>query len=89
MVVCDKDHSLMLTGSGDVQDFPDGIIAIGSGGPYAFASAKALSQAVPDMDVEEIAQRSMKIAADICIYTNHNFVVETLTYDPATSKASV
>jgi len=89
IVVCDKDHSLLLTGTGDVQDFQDGLIAIGSGGPYAFASAKALVETAPDMDIEEIAQKSMKIAADICIYTNHNFSMETLSYDPATSKSSV
>jgi len=89
IVVADKDHTLLLTGTGDIQDFQDGLVAIGSGGPYAFASAKALVQTVPDMDVEEIAQKAMKIAADICIYTNSNFSVETLTYDPATSKATV
>jgi len=89
MIVCDKDHSLMLTGSGDVQEFQDGLIAIGSGGPYAFSSAKALVETVPDMDIEEIAKKSMQIAASICIYTNNNFTMETLSYDTTTSKAQV
>ena len=55
----------------------DGIIAIGSGGNYALAAARALIE-VPDLAAEEIARRAMKIAGDICVYTNYNVIVETL-----------
>jgi ATP-dependent HslUV protease subunit HslV len=77
LIVADKDHGYTLTGNGDVLEPADGIIAIGSGGNYALAAARAL-MTVPDLGAEEIARRAMKIAADICIYTNENLVVETL-----------
>jgi ATP-dependent HslUV protease subunit HslV len=77
MTVADADHSYTLTGNGDVLEPEDGIIAIGSGGNYALAAARALID-VPDLTAEEIARRSMKIAGDICVYTNHSLVVETI-----------
>jgi ATP-dependent HslUV protease subunit HslV len=77
LIVADKEHGYTLTGNGDVLEPADGIIAIGSGGNYALAAARAL-MTVPDISAEEIARRAMKIAADICIYTNENLVVETL-----------
>ena len=77
MAVADAKTSLILSGTGDVVEPEDGIIGIGSGGPYALAAARALSGF--DMPAEEIARRAMKIAADICIYTNENMVVESLT----------
>ena len=77
MAVADKDRSFTLTGNGDVLEPEDGVIAIGSGGNYALAAARALMQ-VPDLSAEEIARRAMKIAADICVYTNHNVIVETI-----------
>jgi ATP-dependent HslUV protease, peptidase subunit HslV len=77
LIVADKDHGYTLTGNGDVLEPADGIIAIGSGGNYALAAARAL-MTVPDLSAEDIARRAMKIAADICIYTNENLVVETL-----------
>ncbi|HEY1857373.1 ATP-dependent protease subunit HslV [Acidocella sp.] len=77
LIVADKDHGYTLTGNGDVLEPADGIIAIGSGGNYALAAARAL-MTVPDLGAEDIARRAMKIAADICIYTNENLVVETL-----------
>jgi len=77
MAVADKDRSFTLTGNGDVLEPADGIIAIGSGGNFALAAARAL-MTVPDLSAEEIARRAMKIAADICIYTNENVIVETL-----------
>ena len=76
MAVADKDVSLLLSGSGDVLEPEGGIIAIGSGGNYALAAARALMDT--DKDAEEIARKAMQIAADICVYTNSNFVVETL-----------
>jgi ATP-dependent HslUV protease, peptidase subunit HslV len=77
LIVADKEHGYTLTGNGDVLEPADGIIAIGSGGNYALAAARAL-MTVPDLSAEDIARRAMKIAADICIYTNENLVVETL-----------
>ena len=76
MAVVDKDVSLILTGTGDVREPADGIIAIGSGGNFALAAAKALMD--QDLSAEEIGRRSLKIAADICVYTNDNLTVETL-----------
>lgn len=77
MAVCDKDTSLILTGTGDVVEPEDGIIGIGSGGNYALAAARALADR-PDLDAEAIARKAMKIAGDICVYTNHNVVIEKL-----------
>jgi len=77
MAVADRDRSFTLTGNGDVLEPEDGVIAIGSGGNYALAAARALMQ-VPDLSAEEVARRAMKIAADICVYTNGNVIVESL-----------
>ena len=77
MAVADRDHSFTLTGNGDVLEPEDGIIAIGSGGNYALAAARALLT-VDGLGPEEIARRAMGIAADICVYTNHSLVVETI-----------
>jgi ATP-dependent HslUV protease subunit HslV len=77
MAVADRDRSFTLTGNGDVLEPEDGIIAIGSGGNFALAAARALIE-VPDLSAEQVARRAMKIAADICIYTNHNVIVETI-----------
>ncbi|HEX7389668.1 MAG TPA: ATP-dependent protease subunit HslV [Acidiphilium sp.] len=77
MAVADATHSYTLTGNGDVLEPEDGIIAIGSGGNYALAAARALLT-VDGLGAEDIARRAMKIAGDICIYTNHNVIVETL-----------
>ena len=77
MAVADKDVSLMLSGSGDVLEPEGGIIAIGSGGNYALSAARALID-VDGLDAEAIARKAMGIAADICVYTNHNLVIEKL-----------
>uniref|UniRef100_A0A6U2XWN6 HslU--HslV peptidase n=1 Tax=Paramoeba aestuarina TaxID=180227 RepID=A0A6U2XWN6_9EUKA len=79
MIVADKNISLTITGTGDVIQPHDGIVAIGSGGDFALACARGLLESKVDMDAEEIARLSMKVAADMCIYTNHNFVVEKLS----------
>jgi ATP-dependent HslUV protease subunit HslV len=76
MLVADKSVSLALTGTGDVLEPEHGVMAIGSGGNYALAAARALIDT--DKSAEEIARKAMEIAADICVYTNHSFVVETL-----------
>jgi len=77
MAVADKERSFTLTGTGDVLEPEDGVIAIGSGGNYALAAARAL-MTVEGLSAEEIARRAMRIAADICVYTNHSVIVETL-----------
>ncbi len=77
MAVADKNVSLVLTGTGDVLEPEDGLIAIGSGGNYALAAARALMDR-DDLTAEAIARRSLEIAAGICIYTNTNIVIEAL-----------
>ena len=76
MIVVDRHVSLVLTGTGDVLEPENGIVAIGSGGNYALAAARALIDT--QFDAEEICRRAMKVAADICVFTNENLVVETL-----------
>ncbi len=76
MLVADKSVTLALTGTGDVLEPEHGVMAIGSGGNYALAAARALLDT--EQDAEAIARKAMQIAADICVYTNHNVVVETL-----------
>ncbi|GFZ82557.1 ATP-dependent protease subunit HslV [Rickettsiales bacterium] len=78
MIVIDKDNSLVLTGQGDVLEPEDGIAAIGSGGNYAAAAAKAIVKTVQNPEPAEIVRAAMQIAADICIYTNSNITVETI-----------
>ncbi len=77
MAVADASHSFTLTGQGDVLEPEDGVIAIGSGGNFALAAARALLT-VEGMEAEEIARRAMGIAADICVYTNRSLIVESL-----------
>jgi ATP-dependent HslUV protease subunit HslV len=77
MAVADSRVSLVLTGTGDVLEPEDGLIGIGSGGNYALAAARALHD-VEGLDAEAVARKAMKIAADICVYTNTNLVVEKL-----------
>src|ERR687893_342394 len=76
MIVADKDVSLVLTGTGDVVEPESGVMGIGSGGNYALAAARALTDT--DTDAEAIVRRSLAIAAEICVYTNANVVIETL-----------
>src|SRR5215813_911052 len=77
MIVADKDVTLVLTGTGDVLTPDHDVIAIGSGGNYAQSAALALAENT-DLDAEAIARKAMKIAAEICIYTNENVTVETI-----------
>lgn len=76
MIVADKSVSLVMTGTGDVLEPENGVIAIGSGGNYALAAARALIDT--DMEAEAICRKAMGIAADICVYTNRNITVEVL-----------
>jgi len=77
MIVADKEVSLLLSGTGDVIETDDGILAIGSGGPFANSAAKALIRNTK-MNAKEVALESLKIAAEICVYTNHNIVIEEI-----------
>ena len=77
LVTVDQDHSLLLTGNGDVIESDDGILAIGSGGPYAQAAAKALLRH-SDLDAEAICRAALEIAGEICVFTNQNLVLEKL-----------
>ena len=78
IAVCDRDRSLILSGSGDVIEPDDGVIGIGSGGGYAAAAARALLGNT-DLPVDEIAREALGIAADICVHTNREIWVETLS----------
>lgn len=77
LVAVDGEHTLLISGTGDVIEPDDGVLAIGSGGPYAQAAALALVQN-SDLGAEEICRASMEIAASICVYTNHSIVVEKI-----------
>ena len=77
LIVADSKGTFLLSGNGDVIEPDDGITSIGSGGPYALAAARALSKHTK-MTAKDIAQEAMKIASDICIFTNSNFSIEEL-----------
>ncbi|MCX5813559.1 MAG: ATP-dependent protease subunit HslV [Proteobacteria bacterium] len=77
MIVADAEHTLILSGNGDVVEPDDGVAAIGSGGPYAQAAAKALIK-YTDLSASDIVKESMLIASEICIYTNDRIVIEEL-----------
>ena len=76
MIVVDSEISLVLTGNGDVLEPEDGIIGIGSGGNFALASARALADS--SLSAYQIVEKSLKIAADLCVYTNHNIIIDQL-----------
>ena len=77
LAVADKESSLIISGNGDVIEPEQGLIAIGSGGPFAQAAARALLENT-DLDAHNIVEKALHLAADICIYTNHNLVFEEL-----------
>ena len=77
LAVADRETSLIITGNGDVLEPEDGIVAIGSGGAYASAAARALLQHT-ELAPRDIVKRSLEIAGDLCIYTNQNHTIETL-----------
>lgn len=78
LIVADREASLLISGTGDVVEPEHGVVAIGSGGNYALAAARALFDNT-ELDAKSIAEKSLELAADICVYTNHNTVVETLS----------
>ena len=77
LAVADQDNSLVITGNGDVLEPEYGIVAIGSGGAFAQSAARALIENT-ELDPAEVVRKSLEIAGDLCIYTNHNFTIETL-----------
>jgi ATP-dependent HslUV protease subunit HslV len=78
LVVADRADALLLSGAGDVLEPDDGLIAIGSGGNFALAAARAMVRHNPGMSAREIAEGAMKIAAEICVYTNDQLIIEEL-----------
>ena len=86
LAVADETASLIITGNGDVIEPEEGLIAIGSGGPYAQSAARALLDNT-DLSAQEIVEKSLTIAGDICIYTNHHHTIEVLDLDESTSNS--
>lgn len=82
MIVADKNVTLTITGNGDVFEPVDGVMAIGSGGPFALSAARALID-VPDLTAEQIVRKAMKIAADLCVYTNGELTIKKLESVPS------
>ncbi len=78
LVIADRSDSLLISGAGDVLEPDDGLIAIGSGGNFALAAARAMVRHNPAMNAREIAEAAMKIAAEICVYTNDQLIIEEL-----------
>ena len=78
LAVVSRENAFLLSGTGDVIDPENGIVAIGSGGPYALAAARAFMQSSAPMSAREIVEASLKIAGEICIYTNTNLTIESL-----------
>ncbi len=78
LAVADKKHSLLIAGTGEVLEPDDGILAIGSGGPYALAAARAIILSDPKASADEIVRKSLEIAADICVFTNRHITIESI-----------
>ncbi|RKX31658.1 MAG: HslU--HslV peptidase proteolytic subunit [Candidatus Zixiibacteriota bacterium] len=78
LAVADKEHSLIISGTGEVVEPDDGILTIGSGGAYALAAARALVSIKPKLTAEEVVRKALNIAAKICVYTNDNITVESI-----------
>jgi len=78
LVALDNEHAFLLSGLGDVLEPDDGIVAIGSGAPYALAACRALVRFVPDMSAASAVEEALKIAAEICVYTNDRIQIEQL-----------
>lgn len=78
LIVMNKDHLLLISGNGEVIEPDDGILAIGSGGSYALAAGRSMKRYAPNLSAKEIAEASLKIASEICVFTNDNIIVEDL-----------
>ena len=82
LCVADKESSYVISGNGDVIEPEGGVMAIGSGGSFAESAARALV-ANTEMNARDIVEKSLNVAADICIYTNHNLTIEELSFSPS------
>ena len=80
LIVADKEHSLIITGTGDVLEPEYDIAAIGSGGSYAYSAAKALVDNTEHLSAQQIVKKSLEIAGEVCIYTNQNHLIETIEW---------
>jgi ATP-dependent HslUV protease subunit HslV len=78
MIVVNKEHILLISGNGEIIEPDDGILAIGSGGAYALAAGRALKKFAPHLSAREIAEAALQTAAEICVFTNNNLVVDEL-----------
>jgi ATP-dependent HslUV protease subunit HslV len=78
LAVVSSEHAYLLSGTGDVIEPENGVVAIGSGGPYALAAARAFLRSAPNMSAREIVEESLKIAGEICIYSNTNIAIESI-----------
>ncbi|WP_438446887.1 ATP-dependent protease subunit HslV [Gorillibacterium sp. sgz5001074] len=78
MIVMDRSGLLLISGNGEIIEPDDGILAIGSGGNFALAAGRALKKHAPQLDAKEIAKAALETAADICVFTNHNIIVEEI-----------
>lgn len=78
LIVMDRSHLLLISGTGEIIEPDDGILAIGSGGSYAMAAGRALHRYAPHLSAREIAEAALTMAADICVYTNHNIILEEI-----------
>lgn len=78
LVVADRERGFLLSGTGEVIEPDDGVLSIGSGGNYALAAARALLAHAPELSARDVVQRSLEIAADICVFTNHNVSIVEL-----------
>lgn len=78
MIVMDGSSLLLISGNGEIIEPDDGILAIGSGGSFAMAAGRALKQYAPQLSAREIAEAALRTAADICVFTNHNLVIEEM-----------
>ncbi|CAM3400104.1 MULTISPECIES: ATP-dependent protease subunit HslV [Brevibacillus] len=78
MIVVNREHILLISGNGEIIEPDDGILAIGSGGSFALAAGRALKRYAPHLSAREIAEASLQTAADICVFTNNNLVVDEL-----------
>ncbi len=78
LIVMNEEHLLLISGNGEVIEPDDGILAIGSGGTYALAAGRALNRYSPQLSAGEIAEAALKIAAEICVYTNENIIIESI-----------
>lgn len=78
LIVMDRESLLLISGNGEIIEPDDGILAIGSGGNFALAAGRALHRYSPEMEAKDIAKAALEMAAEICVYTNHNIIVEEI-----------